>query len=327
METKSFAVILPAYNEEGNIGSVLDALQACAQGGAIIDIVVVDDLSTDSTVAIARARGVRVMKNRSGQRLTIAKLRNMGTRSTSAPLIAFLDSDMLVPADWLEKAAEHFNSGFNGALGFAVQVPASASWVGRAWGNRSNAPPSEIVTDFLPGCNILITRAAFDSVGGFDEMLVTGEDKDFTYRLRKAGYPVLRSPATTVTHLGSERSLGEFVRKEFWRQSSTLAFAKRHSFAPRTLRNPMLSLWHLCCIAFLIAATAFQVWPAATAAAALWLVPAALLTLRGATNMRNKRDLPLVFILTFLRWNVSGLALVWQAVKYGVLWPARRKPQ
>lgn len=316
MNYNQFSVILPARNEGINLGRVIDSLFNCIPKGIISEIIVVDDESTDDTVAVARERGVRVISNEAGPRMTIAGLRNLGARSTSASLLAFLDADILVPPDWLELAMTRFNSGFNGALGFTDKAPIGASWVGRVWGNRSDSPHSDKETDFLPGRNILITRAAFDAVGGFDETLTTCEDKDFSYRLYQSGYPVIRISSAILIHLGSERSLGEFLRKEFWRQSTTFAFAKQHGFAFRTLRNPLLSLWHLCCACSLVAATVFHAGYTAVIASVLWLIPSVIFTIRDARSMHQQQDLPLVLLLTWLRWNVSGLALLWQIFNY-----------
>lgn len=315
MKPTGFAVILPAYNEAAHIGAAIDSVRACRRDGADLEIVVVDNLSTDGTRAVAAGRGAKVIENRSGGRMTIAALRNAGARATTAPILAFLDADMLVPADWLEKASRRFALDAVSALGFAERVPEGATWVGRVWGNRAEAPVTDLATDFLPGRNLFVTRRAFDAVGGFDEDLATNEDKDFTYRLVKSGHHVFRSPATQVTHLGYERGLIEFIRKEFWRQSTTLAFARRHCFSRRTLRNPLMSLWHVLGAAWVAAAlVAGAAWPA-FAGAVLWVLPAVLFTLRDATSMRRSEDLPGVFVLTFVRWNVSGAALAWQILR------------
>ncbi|MBU1003130.1 MAG: glycosyltransferase [Proteobacteria bacterium] len=315
MTAMDFAVILPAYNEATHIGEAIDAVRACARNGISVEIVVVDNQSTDDTAKIARERGATVLENTDSKRRTIAALRNAGAHVTTAPVLAFLDADMLVPNDWLEKAAGRFGTGYSGALGFAERVPDDASWVGRVWGNRSDAPLTDLATDFLPGRNILVSREAFEAVDGFDETLITCEDKDFTYRLSEASRCVLRSPATTVIHLGYEKSLMEFIKKEFWRQSTTLAFAHRHGFSARTLRNPAMSLWHLLCAGLFAGTLALGAWTWVCSALALWLIPASLFTLRDAMSMRHRHNLPGVLALTFLRWNVSGAALAWQAAR------------
>lgn len=312
MPKNSFSVVIPAYNEAANLGRVLDALHACESANAIADIVVVDNLSTDDTMVVARTHGAQVIENQTGRRMTIARLRNIGACSTSAPILAFIDADVLVPVDWLAKATERFDAGLDGALGFVERIPADACWVGRVWGNRHDADQLDQLTDYLPGRNILVSRTAFNAIDGFDETLTTSEDKDFTLRLRRSHYPVWRSPATFVTHLGSERSLIEFIQKEFWRQSSTLAYAKKHHYTLRTLRNPLLSLWHLGCAILMIGAAISQSLALTLWTGPIWLAPAVILTLDQRRKFPDRRDDFLAILLTFLRWNISGAALVWQ---------------
>jgi GT2 family glycosyltransferase len=169
--------------------------------------------------------------------------------------------------------------------------------------------------DFLPGRNIFVNRSVFDAAGGFDPAFRTGEDKDFTFRVRKAGYRVLSAPEVCLIHLGYEKSLAELVRKEFWRQSCTLQFAKKHGFSLRTLRHPMLSAWHVVCpaAAFVLA----LLWPASPAwlaALLLWPMPAAVIGL--AENGQGRTiDAFRLIVLTWLRWTTSGVALVRQILQ------------
>lgn len=314
MEKTSFLVILPAHNEAANIARAITSVRACAREYIFLDIVVVDDRSTDATVDIVRSLGVHVIVNDIGQRKTISQLRNRGAQAATTDILAFLDADMLVPDNWLEKTTHRFAKNRIAALGFIDRVPDEASWVGRIWGNRSLAVPAEKTTDYLPGRNLLVRREAFEEIFGFDESLHTCEDKDFTYRLKKAGYPVFLSPATTLTHLGYERSLLEFLRKEFWRQSSTMAFARRHAYNLRTLRNPMLSLWHIVCAAAFLALLASGEWRITLLTALAWVLPSVLLSIRNWATTA-KQDITGLIFLSFLRWNVSGLALAWQLVQ------------
>ena len=153
-------------------------------------------------------------------------------------------------------------------------------------------------------------------MGGFDEALTTGEDKDFTLRVRKAGYPALLAPDMTLVHWGFEHGVREFVIKEFWRQSGALQLARKQRYSFRTLRNPMLSAWHLLGASSLIVALAawrpFWVYVAAL----VWLFPAMVLTVKE-TGFGKLRMAPPLFLLTWLRWNAAGVALVVQLIRGG----------
>lgn len=319
MPQVSFAVVIPAYNEGENIPRVLAALSDNRAAVGPFEVVVVDNLSTDATVERARQAGCRVLENDSGGRLTISALRNRGARAVGGEVLAFLDADMLVPSDWLAVAAERFAGGFQGAFGFVDTVPAEANWVARTWGIRAQQEVrQERAVDFLPGRNLLISRTVFDALGGFDETLTTNEDKDLTYRIALAGFPVLQLPAPPVIHLGYEKSFGEFVRKEFWRQSSTLSFARKHGWAWRTLRNPLLSLAHTVTGLGALLALLGGAGAGALLLLATWLLPSATIAWRGRGAAAPAGYPWQLLWLTLTRWNVSGAALLAQLVRAGV---------
>ena len=108
------------------------------------------------------------------------------------------------------------------------------------------------------------------------------------------------------------------MRKEFWRQSTTLSFARKHGWAWRTLRNPLLSLAHVATLGgFLLAALGGAGGLAALLLPA-WLLPAAVITWRS-----RGADVPWpypwqLFLLTLLRWTVSGASLLNQLARAAV---------
>lgn len=316
MSRPLFSVILPAFNEGAHIGPCLDAIRANSGDPAVVEILVVDNGSTDQTVAVARARGARVIENTTGRRIHISDLRNIGARGSSGEVLVFLDADMLVPGDWLEKAGAYFKTGFTGALGFTSKVPDTAGWVGRIWGQRLYLKRRRVVdVDFLPGRNIFVTRAAFEAAGGFDPAFLTGEDKDFTFRVRRAGYRVISAPEVCLIHLGYEKNLAELLRKEFWRQSCTLQFARKYGYSLRTLRHPVLSAWHVVCpVAACVLALAWPAAPVWAAALVFWILPAVVIGGAEARLGRTIDALPLI-VLTWLRWTAAGVALVSQILR------------
>lgn len=316
MDEARFSVIIPSYNEAGQIGQTITAVKAAATGLTLSEIIVVDNCSTDRTVEIARGLGIKVIENTLGKRMAIAALRNTGAGCATGNILAFLDADMLVPANWLASAREYFCSGFVGALGFISVVPDSAGWVGRTWGNQFQFHRGTVKeVDFLPGRNILINRHVFDKIGGFNENLRTNEDKDLTYRVCRAGYKVMSLPEPSVLHLGFERNLIEFLRKEFWRQGNTIRFARLHNFSARTLRNPALASWHLFFLFFTITALFSADLPLIIVLISCWGLPSLLITW-GKTGPHGLSGFFLpFFFLTLLRWNVAGFALVYQLFK------------
>src|SRR6185312_16049058 len=88
-------VVIAAHNEERRLGRCLESVQAAAAGRAV-EVIVVDNCSTDGTAAVARAAGARVVAERA-----------LGAVA-NAPLVAVIDADSVCPPDWLDKIARAF---------------------------------------------------------------------------------------------------------------------------------------------------------------------------------------------------------------------------
>lgn len=304
----AFSFILPAYNEAAHIGRCLQALRRSGQGFTVQDVIVVDNGSTDRTCDIARDLDARVIVGEPGRRRTIASLRNAGAAQASGDIFVFLDADMLVPPHFLAAAAARYEAGFTGILGYVDKAPDDAGLVARAFGDRLYRKRGVVMAvDYLPGRNLFVPATLFARLGGFDATLVTAEDKDFTLRAVALGEAVLSSPEAPVIHLGCERNLLEFIRKEYWRQGRTLALLRKDGLTLRGLRNPALSAFHL-----LAPLAALALWGlghslAALIALMLWLAPAVGLAAREVGP--RDRLYPATAGLVFLRWIVSGVAL------------------
>lgn len=93
--------VIPCYNEEALIGSCIDSIKAeIFRFGQLEDyeIIVVDNMSTDNTKAIAESLEVRVVEE-TQQSVTFARSR--GAKEAQFDLIAYIDADNVVPPGWL----------------------------------------------------------------------------------------------------------------------------------------------------------------------------------------------------------------------------------
>jgi glycosyltransferase involved in cell wall biosynthesis len=311
-----FSVIMPSYNEASHIKACIESVLANEGTDIAFEIIVVDNCSSDGTPGIARDYSLNVIEHNECKRKTIGSLRNVGARKSSGSILAFLDADMIVPPYWLQKAKEFFDSATVGALGFTEGVPDSAGWVARTWGDRMYQKLDKVVdVGYLPGRNFFINRTVFEEISGFDETLETNEDKDLSIRIRKAGYRLISIPETGLFHLGYEQDLWNFLKKEFWRQGSSLAAARRAGLSLRTLRAPLLSFWHILLFSAFILSFFLAGRYIAIILLLVWISPSAVIALTKLTPGRPMSFTAAFFILTFLRWNVSGLALLWQLLK------------
>ena len=107
-EKPGVSVIVPAYNEESGIGSVIAELDRALDGvGCPHEITVVDDGSTDSTAARAEAAGVRVVRHPTNQGYGAAL--KTGIRQSSYDLICITDADGTYPIDRIPQLVEHLS--------------------------------------------------------------------------------------------------------------------------------------------------------------------------------------------------------------------------
>lgn len=106
-EMPSVSVVIPAYNEERNLPKCLNSLLAQSYPNNLIEIIVVDDNSTDRTVEIARQFGARILMN--GLK-NCERGKSIGLEGAHGDLILFLDGDNYLPeTDWLQNMVRPFS--------------------------------------------------------------------------------------------------------------------------------------------------------------------------------------------------------------------------
>lgn len=307
-----FSIVIPAYNAENTLGRCLESIRRMDFPRENYEVVVVNDGSTDETARVAREFGARVITKRCH---SLSAVRNLGASETTGEVLAFLDSDVLVDPKWLASAAEYFDAGFSGALHFADDVPDDAGWIGRFWhGHVRERKDRTRNVDNLAARNLCVNRGVHEECGGFDERLFwgkrAGEDKEYTYRLHRAGHRVVSDSSLRMTHLGVEKGIAQFVRKEWWHQGSTVLTARKYGYPLRLLCNPFASAFHLLCLAGLPVVLAAGNVALAAVLAAAWTLPSCAVTLGKMNVRRHWRYFPVVWFLTFVRWNVAGVALI-----------------
>ena len=246
------AVVIVNHETRDDLLHCLDTLDAA---GAT-EVVVVDCGSTDGSVAAVRDAhpevGVLALDN-----VGYGRGANAGVARTRAPFVVVANADTRFRPDALRRLAESFEDAPDlAAAGPQVQYPdgrpqASARtfptlgqaaghallglwWPDNRWTTAYRQtdvdPRVARDVDWLSGCALMLRRAAFDDVGGFDPgywMFV--EDVDLGYRLRQAGWRVRFEPDAEVEHvvgasagrqrarmvIAHARSLDRFYRRAY----------------------------------------------------------------------------------------------------------------
>lgn len=311
------SIVIPARNEAERLPRVLLACNAAAArvpGGA--EVIVADHASTDSTAAVARWLGARVVDASTAR--TIAGVRNRGAAAARGEVIAFLDADCVVEPGWLEAGVALFEDEERaGAAGLAPSSPPGEPWIARASSLFAApvVPAAREGARWLPSANLLVRRSVFEAVSGFDEALVTCEDYDLTVRIKAAGFGLFRDPALRATHLREPSSVVSLFRKERWRGLASLQGAFRHGLIPSELPSLVLPLWHALFAVVLAVALAAGLPGLALAAALALVAPSLALAARVALKARRPEALP----------ALSAFALVYCAARTAALVPARAR--
>lgn len=201
----SFSVIICTRNGCGRIGKCLKAATRLEGGPDLLtEIIVVDDGSDDGTADW-------VAKNFPDIRLIrlpasgLSAARNAGAQAALGTVLAYTDDDCEPDREWLLRLVRVLADGRFAAAGGPNLPPEAQTWQ-QAVVSASPGAPSHVMLDdeeaeHLPGCNLVVTRAAFDAVAGFDPQFHTaGDDVDFCWRLRDAGYRLGFAPGAFVWH-------------------------------------------------------------------------------------------------------------------------------
>ncbi len=189
MKAPTLSIIIPALNEQDNIGKLLRSIQDArkllqeAVRGASVEVIVADAQSTDKTVSIARAYGARIVQ---GGMPAVG--RNAGARNAKAKLLLFLDADTWVERDFLLQCTAEFADRALHCATCYTRIPSRkishrvlfAYWNFWVWLTQKVYPHA-------PGYCIFVTKATHEKLHGFDESITVGEDADYARRAAKIG--------------------------------------------------------------------------------------------------------------------------------------------
>ncbi|WP_138441572.1 glycosyltransferase [Marinobacter alexandrii] len=246
------SVLIPAYNEEINIGKCIESIQSQTYPRDRFEVIVMDNGSVDDTRNIVKNVGVRVV-NADG--LLIGGVRNAGVDASIGDYLAFIDADCVANTDWLESGVGLLTASEEvGAVGGQCSVPKNATWVQRAWGFKKNDLGIRRVNILSTG-SFFIERSMFFRVGGFNEQILAGEDTEISRKIIESGKKLLLSSAVGVMHLGYPSSIKEFLKRQIWQSSDYLKSTKSKN-------DPIFLIVHLYLLLIVLSSVALVFdWP------------------------------------------------------------------
>jgi Glycosyl transferase family 2 len=183
------SVVIPTYNYAHYIGEAIES--ALAQTYRDREIIVVDDESTDDTMAVLERFGARIIVFRHTNR-GLAATRNVGIRAACGSYVALIDADDVWEPQHLERTVERLDAADASIVGaFSGWVTIDAA--GRILPHTQRVQRGVFRTgDFVhlapfPPSAVVLRRAAVQNAGMFDEKIPATEDWDLWLRLTAAG--------------------------------------------------------------------------------------------------------------------------------------------
>jgi GT2 family glycosyltransferase len=255
MDPPVVSVVVPTRGRAAYLEVTLDSLLAQHTETAH-EIVVVDDGAPDATAPVVTARpAVRYIAH--GETRGLNAARNTGLREARAPLIAFVDDDVLVPPGWLDALVEGSRRHPSAE---AFGGPIRARFEGRTPRGCGREDPPITTLDLgaedreAPvawGANFAVRRGAVERIGPFDERIVRphGDEEEWLERLRAAGGAIVYLADAGLDHrrTAEDARLRPLARAAYARGRAARASDRRRSRAP-SLRSELRvlggCLWH-----------------------------------------------------------------------------------
>ena len=207
------AVVVPARQAAETLPQCLTA--AWRSGGPGIELLVVDDASTDGTSAAAEAYGATVLRH--GTAAGPAAARNAGARAATADLVLFVDADVAIAKDAIPRVIAAFEADPDLAAVFgsyddAPQAGAFVSDYRNLLHHFTHQNSREQSRSFWAGCGA-VRQSVFLELGGFDERYhrPSIEDIEFGWRCANAEHRIRLDKELQGNHL-KRWTLPEVVR-------------------------------------------------------------------------------------------------------------------
>jgi glycosyltransferase involved in cell wall biosynthesis len=238
------SVVIPVKNGEATIGTCLRSIRRSYYKN--VEVVVVDDHSTDKTPEIARQFNCVLVAAEEGSGANAA--RNRGAKEAKGEILVFIDSDVVVSRETIlgivERLEEEYLDAVVGIYTARHRNDSLFSQYKNLWIRYSymKSPPA---IDWMFGAISGIRKKAFEAIGGFNVELIAqhgNDDLELGKRLARDNVRIELDMEIEVEHL-KEYTLVSFVRNEFRRSFGFVLLARRLGEMGSSVRRGFVNVY------------------------------------------------------------------------------------
>jgi GT2 family glycosyltransferase len=237
---RRLSIVIPTYNAHEWIQGCIDSINLHRPAAANdYEIIVVDDKSSDDTIGIVRAQFPEVRLFANDRNIGFGKTVNVGLKAAGGDYILVLNNDTWMHAGALDAMIAYLDAhpdvgivgpkvlSGDGTLqqqcrrriptpaaallyftGVARMFPKNPKVAGYLMTAADETQTTEV--DSVSGACLMVRRAVLAAIHGFDpEYYLYGEDMDFCWRTKLAGWKVVYHPEAVITHFGGQGGTGK----------------------------------------------------------------------------------------------------------------------
>jgi len=187
------SVVVPVYNEEEEISDLLDSLLALDWPRDRLEILCVDNNSTDRSLSILQSYPITVLQEAVPGPYAA---RNRAIRYAQGEFIAFTDADCVVSSSWLLELWQAFDTPQVGAVGGSLVPRTISNYVdyfeGCVFKSPNHSGGTARIKPYLVTANVMYRKAVFDELGLFDQENFSGPDVEMSWRVVQSGHYILK---------------------------------------------------------------------------------------------------------------------------------------
>ncbi|MCG8527287.1 MAG: SLBB domain-containing protein [Opitutales bacterium] len=218
-------VVIIGLNSEKTLESCIRSVRQASIHMKQVNVYYADGGSTDRSIQIASDLNVEIVKVLR-ETPTPGSGRNAGWRQGRAPYVQFLDADTEMHPEWLENAVAVLQQeGIAAVSGDREEKHPEESvynWIASLEWN----PEEGIVEAF--GGDVMIRREVLKTTGGYDEDLVGGEDPEFSQRIRKEGWNIVKIDTPMTVHDMAMHKTQQYLKRAYRTGYGYAAVTHRH---------------------------------------------------------------------------------------------------